>query len=240
MRREYLILLVIAGLLNSCASKQNLVILNHELTRLKSDSSLLEKRALNLQNENARLNSQSAYIEQAYLHQLEIKNDSLAILNQLIGEKTSKLQYINESQKKQTQHFQRLYNNIKNEFAGYDTATLVVKTSNGSISVNVNDKKLFVPNTYKTEYLATEVLQKIVNVLYNNPELSLTICAVADSSLKVGKDELEISAFLKTNELYKLTKFKNKMFLNETNILFRPNSKNIFFPIEFLFQPKKP
>ena len=240
MKREYLILLVISGLLGSCASTKNMIILQHQLTRLKADSILLEKRALNLQNENARLTGQSAYVEQAYINQLQNKDDSIAILNHLIGEKAGRLNYISESQKKQTQAFQHLCNGVKNEFAGYDTQSLVVKTTSSSISVYVNDKRLFVPNSYKTEYFANEMAQKVINVLNNYPELTLVICTYADSSLKVGKDDLTISAFNKSLVLNKCIISENKQPNKEISVSFRPNSKNIFFPIEFLFQPKKP
>jgi hypothetical protein len=240
MKREYLILLVIAGLLGSCASTKNMVILQHELSRLKLDSSLLEKRALNLQNENARLTGQSAYVEQAYLYQLQAKDDSIATLNQLIREKAGRLNHISESQTKQTLAFQYLCNGVKNEFAGYDTQSLVVKTTSSSISVYVSDKKLFVPNSYKTEYFANEIAQKVINVLNNYPELTLVICTYPDSSLKVGKDELTTSAFNKSLLINKCIILENKQPNKEISIIFRPNSKNIFFPIEFLFQPKKP
>jgi hypothetical protein len=240
MKREYLILLVIAGLLGSCASTKNMVILQHELTRLKADSSLLEKRALNLQNENTRLIGSSAYVEQAYLNQLQDKDDSIATLNHLIGEKAGRLNHISESHKKQIQTFQHLCNGVKNEFAGYDTQTLVVKTNSSSISVYVNNKKLFIPNSYKTEYFANEMAQKLMNVLNNYPELTLAICTYADSSLKVGKDDMSTSAFNKSLVLNKSIIMEDKQQNKEISIIFKANSKNIFFPIEFLFQPKKP
>ena len=86
MKQNVLLVTMSLSLLLGCVSKNKFTQSQTEITRLKSDSTLLEKRITQYQNENAHLQTLSATIEQALNIRLQEKEDSLNFKEKLGAE----------------------------------------------------------------------------------------------------------------------------------------------------------
>ncbi len=202
-----------------CISKSQLTSVQDEVSRLKNDSNLLEKRINTLNNENARLQTLSATIEQALNNRLKEKEDSLNYKEKLLKDREFSLKDMKARKEEEQEAFYSLSRKIFGEFVDYDASTLTTKTNCTQAVVTVNDKKLFSQSSNKPEYLATEINNKAANLLEKHPDLMLTIVCYVDSNSHLNnKEDYWTSAANKGNMLAKM------LVANRKNLLFRVKS----------------
>lgn len=189
MKRNVLLTTLGLGMLFGCVSKSKFTQSQTEIARLKSDSTLLEKRITKYQDENARLQTLSATIEQALNVRLQEKEDSLNYKEKLLKEREYSLRDMKARKEEEQEAFYNLSRKIFAAFTDYDASTLSTKTNCTQAVVMVNDKKMFVGNSLKTEYLATEINNKAAALLDKHPDLMLTIVCYVDSNLQISNKE---------------------------------------------------
>ena len=241
MKRNVLLVILSLIMLCGCVSKSKFTQTQTEITRLKSDSTLLEKRITQYQNENAHLQTLSATIEQALNNRLQEKEDSLNFKGKLLKDREYSLKDMKARKEEEQEAFYSLSRKIFAAFTDYDASTLITKTNCTQAVVMVNDKKMFVGNSLKPEYLATEINNKAVGLLEKHPDLVLTIVCYVDSSMQIAaKEDLWNIAALRANALLKL------LISNHKNLALRiksatglPNNnqtvKNQAYYTEYLF-----
>lgn len=205
MKLNLTILLLTTTLIFGCVSKSKFVLIESEISRLKNDSTLLEKRIAQLSNENASLQTLSATIEQALNVRLQEKEDSLNYKEKLLKEREYSLKDMKARKEEEQEAFYNLARKVFAEFVDYDASTLTTKTNCTQAVIAVNDKKLFAGITAKTEYLATEINNKAANLLSKHPDLMLTVVCYIDSSVQISaKEDYWNIASLRANALSKM------------------------------------
>ena len=205
MKQNVLLVTTSLSLLLGCVSKNKFTQSQTEITRLKSDSTLLEKRITQYQNENAHLQTLSATIEQALNIRLQEKEDSLNFKEKLLKDREYSLRDMKARKEEEQEAFYSLSRKIFAAFTDYDASTLTTKTNCTHAVVMVNDKKMFVGNSLKPEYLATEINNKAAGLLEKHPDLMLTIVCYVDSNTQItAKEDLWNLASLRANTLSKL------------------------------------
>lgn len=179
--RFYFLFLFVLSLA-ACVSKSTYHTLQQDHSRVKNDSLLLEKRIRQLQDENQRLGSESAKMEQALNNRLQEKQDSLNYKEQLLRERELSLKDMKARKEEESEAFATLAKAIFMGFSGYDQQTLTTQTGCASLAISVNDKKLFAGNGAKTELLSQELHTKMIALLEKYPDLNLTVVTYCDSS----------------------------------------------------------
>lgn len=200
------IAIVLLGLTAGCISKSAYLALETDHTRVKNDSLLLEKRIRQLNDENIRLASESAKMEQAMNNRLQEKQDSLNYKEQLIRDRELSLKDMKALKEEEREAYMILSRQILGDFSDYDKQTLTTTTGCTQITVSINDKKLFTPGTARIESMATEMNQKAWAVLNKYPDVQLSIVSYADSLPVVSKDKNPDAyqlAYAKANVLYR-------------------------------------
>jgi chemotaxis protein MotB len=241
MKFNVTILLFATTLIFGCVSKSKFILVESEITRLKSDSALLEKRIAQLSNENAGLQTLSATIEQALNVRLQEKEDSLNYKEKLLKEREFSLKDMKARKEEEQEAFYSLTRKVFAEFADYDASTLTTKTNCTQAVIAVNDKKLFTGNTAKTEYLATEINNKAGNLLSKHPDLMLTVVCYVDSNMQISaKEDCWNIALLRANALSKMliTTHKNLSYKVKSTTGLPTNThinKNATYFIEYQF-----
>lgn len=169
-------------LFTACISKSSYTALRQDHSRVKNDSLLLEKRIRQLQDENQRLASESARMEQALNNRLQEKQDSLNYKEQLLRERELNLKDMKARKEEESEAFATLTKTVFSGFSGYDQETLITRAGCANMTISINDKKLFTGNGAKTELLAQELHPKMIALLEKYPDLFLTITAYSDSA----------------------------------------------------------
>lgn len=228
--------LILALVSTGCAQKQLLLTTQNEVNRLKQDSALLEKRIVQLQSENGRLSAQGALIEQALTDKLQEKEEQLNQRNKQLTDRELSLKDMKARKEEEREAYTTLTNSIKAEFADYSPQTLTTQTTCTQTIIYVNPQLLFTGNTAKTEFLATELMQKAVNLLTRYPDLSLTISGDIDSSLLVPKETPTWSTLNRLLTLQKLGQNKNQQLFNKINILLGTINDKKRYSIALVFQ----
>jgi flagellar motor protein MotB len=241
MKRNVLLVTMSLSMLWGCVSKSKFAQGQTEIMRLKSDSTLLEKRITQYQNENAHLQTLSATIEQALNDRLQEKEDSITFKEKLLKDREFSLRDMKARKEQEQEAFYSLSSKIFAAFTDYDLNTLTTKTNCTQAVVMVNDKKMFVGSSLKPEYLATEINNKAAELLEKHPDLMLTIVCYVDSSMQIAaKEDLWNIAALRANALSKL------LISNHKNLAIRvksatgipntnPTVKNQAYYTEYLF-----
>jgi chemotaxis protein MotB len=187
MRSGVFILFV--SILSSCVSSQKYAATETSVKRLQTDSTLLEKRIRNLQDEVNRLATQSATMEQSLNQRLQEKQDSLF---QKQAELTSKESRINDMKTRKMQEqeaFSKLSATINKPFEGYASTDLVKKTNCSQTIIAVSDRLLFHTNTSKLNPEKTvRIAADIADILTKQPDLKLLIVSHTDS-VYTGKEK---------------------------------------------------
>jgi hypothetical protein len=228
--------LILALVNTGCAQKQLLLTTQNEVNRLKQDSALLEKRIVQLQSENGRLSAQGALIEQALTDKLQEKEEQLNQRNKQLTDRELSLKDMKARKEEEREAYTTLTNSIKAEFADYSPQTLTTQTTCTQTIIYVNPQLLFTGNTAKTEFLATELMQKAVNLLTRYPDLSLTISGDIDSSLLVPKETPTWSTLNRLLTLQKLGQNKNQQLFSKINILLGTINDKKRYSIALVFQ----
>lgn len=184
----YLILLTLI-LTGGCVSKSTYLLLQADHARIKTDSLLLEKRIRQLNDDNVRLATESAKMEQAMNNRLQEKQDSLNYKEQLLLDRELSIKDMKARKEEERDAYLMLSRQILGDFSDYNAQTLTTTTGCTQITVSVNDKKLFVSGTARTEYLAAEMNQKALSILNKYPDVHLHIVSYADSVPPTGKEK---------------------------------------------------
>lgn len=199
-----IVLIIAVTLLFSCVYKKKYLSNISQINRLQKDSSLLEKRIRQLQDDNNRLSTQSAAIEQALNQRLQEKQDSLLAKETQLKEREFTLKDLKSRKEEEQDAFSDLAKQIRLAFAGYDSSTLQLLSNCTGVVLRINNKRLFVENTLKQDYLATEISQKTIALLNKYPDLQLSITTNCDSVWLNPKDKAEdltVLAFNRTQVL---------------------------------------
>jgi len=241
MKRNVLLVTLSLSLLWGCVSKSKFTRSQTEVSRLKSDSTLLEKRITQYQNENAHLQTLSATIEQSLNDRLQEKEDSITFKEKLLKDREYSLRDMKARKEEEQEAFYSLSRKIFAAFTDYDASTLTTKTNCTQAIVMVNDKKMFVGSSLKPEYLATEINNKAAGLLEKHPDLLLTIVCYVDSSMQIfTKEDLWNIGALRANSLSKLLVSNHKnLALRVKSATGIPNDsqtlKNQAYYTEYLF-----
>lgn len=228
--------LIVTFLIAGCAQKQLLLTTQNEVKRLKQDSTLLEKRINQLQSENNRLSAQGALIEQALTDKLQEKEIILNQRNTLLNEREVSLKDMKARKEEEVEAYTALTKRIKAEFADYSPQTLTTQTTCTQTIIYINPQLVFIGNSSKTQFLATELAQKASNLLSVYPDLQLTISGSVDSTLQTAKESASLATFNRLLSLQKIYLIKNEQHLNKINIeLNQTNNKNNY-PLALIFQ----
>lgn len=186
-----IVFIVAVTLLFSCVYKKKYLVNLTQIKRLQNDSILLEKRIRQLQDDNNRLSTQSAVVEQALNQRLQEKQDSLLLKQTQLQEREFTLKDLKSRKEEEQEAFSDLVKQIRLAFSGYDTSSLQLISNCTGVTLRLNHKKLFVDNTLKQDFFATEINQKTVLLLNKYPDLQLNISSIGDSSWQTGKDKTE-------------------------------------------------
>lgn len=171
----------------ACVSQNTYRALLTEHERIRHDSLLLEKRIRQLSEENNRLATESARMEQAMNNRLQEKEDSLNYKEALLRERELSLKDMKARKEEEREAFMSLARQVTGDFSGYDRQTLVTHTGCTQIIVSLNDRHLFAAGSAKPEPMAAEVNSKALAILRKYPDLQLVIVAYADSN-QLSKD----------------------------------------------------
>jgi chemotaxis protein MotB len=189
MRIAFYILLV--SYLTSCVSSQKFANTQSTVSRLKSDSTLLEKRILSLQDQVNYLSAQNAKTEQALTQRLQEKQDSLEHKQKELTIKENNLNDMNARKVQQQEAFGKLFFGIIKPFSGYASNEIATKANCTQIIVDVSDNLLFLPNTSKVNAeKTTKIAATITQILAKHPDLKLIVVNHTDSTY-VGKEKWE-------------------------------------------------
>ena len=240
MMSRFYIATVLLVLMAGCVSKSAYLALEADHARVKNDSLLLEKRIRQLNDENTRLASESAKMEQAMNNRLQEKQDSLNYKEQLIRDRELSLKDMKALKEEEREAYMILSRQILGDFSDYDRQTLTTTTGCTQITVSINDKKLFAPGTARIENMATEMNIKAWNVLNKYPDVKLNIVSYADSfpvaSKDKGPDAYQLS-YTKANALYRDLNNQSKTLKVRTAIGIRSeqNAKTYPSQIDYIF-----
>jgi hypothetical protein len=185
MSSRFYFLSLLVLFLTACVSKSSYTALQQDHSRVQNDSLLLEKRIRQLQDENQRLSTESAKKEQALNNRLQEKQDSLSYKEQLLRERELSLKDMKARKEEESEAFATLAKTIFSGFQDYEQQTLIKQVGCASMTISVNDKKLFSGNGTKTELLSQELHAKMITLLEKYPDISLTITAYSDSAFTV-------------------------------------------------------
>jgi hypothetical protein len=186
-----IVLIIAVTLLFSCVYKKKYLGNIGQINRLQKDSSLLEKRIRQLQDENNRLSTQSALIEQALNQRLQEKQDSLLAKESQLKEREFTLKDLKSRKEEEQDAFSDLAKQIRLAFSGYDSSSLQLLSNCTGVVLRINNKKLFIENSLKPDYLATEINQKTTSLLNKYADLQLNITTSCDSAWQNPKDKTE-------------------------------------------------
>lgn len=220
-----ILLLIAATLLFSCVYKKKYVANKEQVSRLQNDSAMLEKRIRQLQDENNRLSTQSAAIEQALNQRLQEKQDSLLAKENQLQDREFTLKDLKARKEEEQEAFSDLTKRIRFAFAGYDTSSLQLISHCTGVVVRLNHKKLFVENSLKPDYFANEIQQKTIQLLNKYPDLHLNITTICDSSWASNKEKTEdymALSFARSNLLLKQVLMAQKDLNNRLSAGIKP------------------
>lgn len=231
-----LLLLLVAG----CVSKSAYLALETDHTRVKNDSLLLEKRIRQLNDENIRLATESAKMEQAMNNRLQEKQDSLNYKEQLIRDRELSLKDMKARKEEEREAYMVLSRQILGDFSDYEKQTLTTTTGCTQITVSINDKKLFTPGTSRTENMAMEINQKAWSVLNKYPDVQLNIVSYVDSLAIAAKDKNQDAyqlSYTKANALYRDLNSQSKALKARTAIGIKSEQHTKTYPsqVDYIF-----
>lgn len=166
--------------LAGCVSKTTYQALSTEHNRIKNDSLLLEKRIRQLEDDNQRLITESAKMEQALNNRLQEKQDSLAYKEQLLHQREMSLKDMKARKEEEQEAFTTLATQVFSGFSGYSADTLTTHTNCTGFVIRVNDRALFV-NGSRPEAFVQEIHTRAIQVLRKYPDLHLSVVTYADS-----------------------------------------------------------
>lgn len=240
MKLRFNIAIVLMVLLAGCVSKSAYMALETDQKRVKNDSLLLEKRIRQLHDENIRLASESAKMEQAMNNRLQEKEDSLNYKEQLIRDRELSLKDMKARKEEEREAYMVLSRQILGDFSDYDKQILTTTTGCTQITVSINDKKLFNQGSARTENLAAELNLKALGVLNKYPDVQLNIVSYADSILLSIKDKNTDSyllSYTKANALYRDLNNQSKTLKTRTAIGIKSEQHSKSYPsqIDYIF-----
>lgn len=183
------VFILLFSVLISCVSSQKYTESQHSVERLRTDSSLLEKRIRTLQDEVNYLATQSAAMEQSLNQRLQEKQDSLAQKQQELNTKELRINDMKARKAQEQEAFGKLSASIIKPFAGYNSTDLVTGTSCTQTIIEVSDRLLFYPNSSKLNpEKSAKIAATIAEILAKQPDLKLLVINHTDS-VYTGKEK---------------------------------------------------
>jgi chemotaxis protein MotB len=198
----------------SCVSSRKYTESQQTVERLRSDSTLFEKRNRMLQDQVNYLGTKSASMEQALNQRLQEKQDSLNQKQQLLKDKENSLKDMKARKAEEQEAFTKLSLSIIKSFASYSVNEVVSGTNCTQTVVEVSDRMLFTAGTTKIDVSkASKIAEQITDVLAKNADLKLIIVNHTDSIFS-GKEKWEDNwaiGSVKANSLVRMLVKDNKV-----------------------------
>jgi chemotaxis protein MotB len=183
------IFILLCSFLASCVSSKKYAEAQDVVKRLQTDSTLLEKRILALQDEVSYLANKSATIEQSLNQRLQEKQDSLIQKQDELKAKESRINDMKARKAQEQEAFSKLSGGIIKPFTGYNANEITTRTNCTQTIIEVNDKMLFMPNSSKLNMeKSAKFLSNIADILNKQPDLQVWIISLTDS-VYTGKEK---------------------------------------------------
>jgi flagellar motor protein MotB len=150
--------------------------------RLKNDSTILDKRIRQLNDEREYLRTRSATMEQQLTSRLQEKEDSITHKEQLLAEKEHSIRDMRARKEQEREAFETLARSVFGLFGEYPASEVNRHSNCTQIIIETADRMLFQAHSARIDAArAQPFLSKVQMAFEKNPDLSLMIVSHTDS-----------------------------------------------------------
>ncbi|MFC2175569.1 OmpA family protein [Bacteroidota bacterium] len=151
------------------------------LKEAEDDGEQLKEKLANKSKEYDQLKLSTGAKVAGLSSDLAAKQAELKEKEALLKNREERLQMMEEIVKKQDELMNALSNRVKKALMGFDADELSVEMRDGKVYVSMSDKLLFKSASDAVEPKGVEALQKIADVMVNNPDIDMAIEGHTDS-----------------------------------------------------------